>query len=189
MGTLPQPNTVALTIVIIVALIVLYDVWALYRNRHRVPLLGQLTNGGYAWSSSIADELRRNGPNILTMLTMIGLPWLLANKSGTNESYIVLFDILLFIHLISLLIPKRYAITRTHLFADGHSYSWSYFSKLKWKKSQRLILQRKGWWLFAPLPLGGTDSNLEEAANRIYAAQEGRESWHLLIIGLNNEEE
>ena len=188
MTELPQPNAVALTIVIIVALIVLYDVWALYSNRHRVPLLGYLTNGGYAWSSSVADELRRNGPNILTMLTMIGLPWLLANKSGTNEIYIVLFDILLFIHLISLLIPKRYAITRTHLFADGHSYSWNYFRELKWKKSQRLILQRKGWWLFAPLPLGGTDLDLKEAASRIYAAQEGRDAWHSLIIEFNDEE-
>ena len=188
MTELPQPNAVALTIVIIVALIVLYDVWALYRNRHRVPLLGYLTNGGYAWSSSVADELRRNGPNILTMLTMIGLPWLLANKSGTNEIYIVLFDILLFIHLISLLIPKRYTITRTHLFADGHSYSWNYFRELKWKKSQRLILQRKGWWLFAPLPLGGTDLDLKEAASRIYAAQEGRDAWHSLIIEFNDEE-
>ena len=188
MGNLPNPNTVALVIVIIVSLIVLYDIWALYRNRHRVPKLGHLMNGGYAWSSSVSEELRRNGPNVLTMLTMMGLPWLLANKSGTSESFIVIFDILLFIHLVSLLMPKRYAITRTHLFADGHSYSWDYFNKLKWKKSQRLILQRKGWWIFAPLPLGGTPSDLREASDRIFAAQDGRDAWHLLIIGMNDEE-
>jgi len=188
MTALPQPNSVALIIVIIVSFIVLYDIWALYRNRHRVPLLGHLTNGGYAWSSSISDELKRNGPNILTMLTMIGLPWLLANKSGTNEIYIIIFDVLLSIHLISLLIPKRYAVTRTNLFADGHSYSWDYFNKLKWKKSQRLILQRKGWWLFAPLPLGGTSTDLQQVADRIFAAQEGRDAWHSHIIMMNSEE-
>ena len=188
MKALPQPNTIALIIVAIVALIVIYDVWALYRNRQRVPRLGNLTNGGYAWSSSINDELKRNGPNILTMITMIGLPWLLANKSGTDEVYIIIFDIFLLIHLVSLLVPKRYAITRTNLFADGHSYSWNYFNNLKWKKNQRLILQRKGWWLFAPLPLGGIESDLLEAVDRIRAAQEGRDAWHAMILGKNEEE-
>ena len=47
-----------------------------------------------------------------------------ASFSNTPIIYVLLWDLLLGLHIISLLVPKRYAITSTHLFADGQRYEW-----------------------------------------------------------------
>jgi hypothetical protein len=71
------------------------------------------------------------------------------------------------LHLISLLIPKRYAITSTHMFADGQRFEWERLRLPQKQPKRRLILLRKGWGPFAPLPLGGSYSNLAIAHRRI----------------------
>ena len=58
------------------------------------------------------------------MAAMMALPWALIGASDTSYWYAIIWDILLSLHLISLLIPKRFAVTRTHLFADGQRYDW-----------------------------------------------------------------
>ena len=51
---------------------------------------------------------------------------------------------------------------------------------------RRIVLQRNGWWLFAPLPLGGSPDDLEQAALRIEAAVTNR--WGEIIELLDEEE-
>jgi hypothetical protein len=79
---------------------------------------------------------------------------------------VIIWDILLALHLISLLIPKRYAITKTHLFADGQRYPWSMLKIAKRQPKRRIMLLRKGWGIFGPLPLGGEQNDLTTA--RLY---------------------
>ena len=62
---------------------------------------------------------------------------------------------------------KRYAITQTHLFADGQRYEWKRLKLSKSKTKRRIILLRKGWGIFAPLPVGGNYHDLAEAKSRI----------------------
>jgi hypothetical protein len=79
---------------------------------------------------------------------------------------VIIWDILLALHLISLLVPKRYAITKTHLFADGQRYPWSMLILAKRQPKRRIMLLRKGWGIFGPLPLGGEQNDLSTA--RLY---------------------
>ena len=58
----------------------------------------------------------RQWGNLASMAAMIALPWALINASNTSYWYGIAWSALLSLHIISLLIPKRYAITRTHLF-------------------------------------------------------------------------
>ena len=74
-----------------------------------------------------------------------------------------------------LLIPKRYAVTSTHLFADGQRYEWNRLRLAKKQPKKRIMLLRKGWGPFGPLPLGGDRSALDKAA--------------LLIVTILQEEE
>jgi hypothetical protein len=69
--------------------------------------------------------------------------------------------------MISLLIPKRYAVTKTHLFTDGQRYEWSRLKLQKRQPKKRIMLLRKNWGPFGPLPLGGNRSDLEVALSRI----------------------
>ena len=53
--------------------------------------------------------------------------------SDTSVIYAIVWDILFSLYIIYLLIPKRYAITKTHLFADGQRYDWN---NLRFPKKQ-----------------------------------------------------
>lgn len=168
-----SPALVAVLVVSTVALIVAYDVLHLVRNRRTVPLLGELPNGGYAWTSTLAQEALRNSANILTMLAIMVLPWMLAIPSDTPVSALVIFDLLLALLLVTMLLPKRYAITATHLYADGQRTAWESLHPLDSEKGwwRRIVLQRRGWWLFAPLPLGGSEEELHRVHRLIMRFQ------------------
>ena len=98
---------------------------------------------------------------------MMALPWGFASFSNTPIVYVVLWDVLLGLHIISLLVPKRYAVTSTHLFADGQRYAWERLRLPKRQPKHRIMLLRKGWGPFGPLPLGGDRSDLDVAAQKI----------------------
>ena len=102
-----------------------------------------------------------------SMAAMMALPWGFASFSDTPITYVIIWDVLLGLHIVSLLVPKRYAITSTHLFADGQRYEWSRLVLPKRQPKHRIMLLRKGWGPFGPLPLGGDRSDLDIAAERI----------------------
>ncbi len=172
-----SPEAVSVAVVGLVGAIVLYDGYRLRRMRAEVVTLGELGNGGWAWESNSEREVFRNGTSLLTLGIMMVLPWMLAESSGTPEFLVILFDLLLGLHCVWLMLPKRYAVTKTHLFADGFQYPFDALRWKGWSGGNRIVLQRKGWWLFAPLPLGGALSDLEQAAARIEALQSGE--WQL----------
>ena len=91
---------------------------------------------------------------------MMVLPWALLEASDTPVIYAILWDVFLGLHLISLLVPKRYAITSTHLFADGQRYPWERLRLAKRQPKRRIMLLRNGWGPFGPLPLGGDPQSL-----------------------------
>ena len=80
-------------------------------------------------------------------------------------------------HLISLLVPKRYAVTRTHAFADGQRYEWQRLRLSKRQPTRRIMLLRKGWGIFGPLPLGGAQNDLSIARSRIELALDPDGKW------------
>ena len=115
--------------VLILGAIVAWDAWWLTRQHRDIPQFGQLPNNGYAWKSERNHEMFRQWANLGSMAAMMALPWGFASFSDTPITYVIIWDVLLGVHIISLLVPKRYAITSTHLFADGHVTSGhaSYF--------------------------------------------------------------
>ena len=166
-SALPDPETMAQFCVVVLAVIVAWDAWWLGRQRIDIPELGNLSNGGFAWESNQSQEVSRQWANLMTMGAMMVLPWMLAELSNTPIIWVWIWDILLAIHLISLLISKRYAITNTHLFADGQRYEWNRLKLAKKQPKKRIMLLRKGWGPFGPLPLGGDRNALDIAANLI----------------------
>ena len=166
-NTLPDPVLVAQVCVITLAIIVAWDAWWLTRQRLHIPKLGNISETVYAWESNQAEEVSRQWANMITVGAMMALPWALAELSDTPTIYVWVWDILLALHLVSLLLPKRYAITTTHLFADGQKYEWTRLSLAKKQPKKRIMLLRKGWGPFGPLPLGGDRSSLDKAANLI----------------------
>ena len=166
-STLPNPENMAQFCVIILAIIVAWDAWWLARQRVDIPSTGDLSNGGFAWESNQSEEVSRQWANLMTLGAMMVLPWMLAELSDTPIIWVWIWDGLLAIHLISLLVPKRYAVTSTHLFADGQKYEWSRLRLAKKQPKKRIMLLRKGWGPFGPLPLGGDRSALDKAANLI----------------------
>ena len=164
---LPSAEPVAIAMVFILSAIVAWDAWWLGRQRMDIPELGELPNGGFAWESNQSQEVSRQWANLLTMGAMMVLPWMLAELSNTPIIWVWIWDILLAIHLISLLIPKRYAITNTHLFADGQRYEWNRLKLARKQPRKRIMLLRKGWGPFGPLPLGGDRNALDRAASLI----------------------
>ena len=166
---LPDPNIFAGSMVGILFLIVAWDAWALTRTRNDIPVIGDLGNGAYAWKSEGPQEVIRQWGNLIAMAAMMALPWALAEASSTIIWWVIIWDILLSLHIISLMIAKRYAITSTHLFADGQRYEWSRLRMPISQPKKRIMLQRKGWSIFAPLPLGGVPVDLEIARKRIRA--------------------
>ncbi len=165
--TILDPVIFGLGIIVIVSMIVIYDLWRIWSSHSEVPHLGKLENGGFAWSSGSENELTRDIPGLLTMGAMMALPWFFAEQSGTPYWIIITFDILLSLHIVGMLVPKRHAITSTHLHVDGHSIPWSALKPSKRQKKARIVLQRKGWWILAPLSLAGKPSDLTEASRRI----------------------
>ena len=166
-STLPNPESMAQFCVIILALIVAWDAWWLARQRVDIPSIGDLSNGGFAWESNQSEEVSRQWANLMTLGAMMVLPWMLAELSDTPIIWVWIWDGLLAIHLISLLVPKRYAVTSTHLFADGQKYEWSRLRLAKKQPKKRIMLLRKGGGPFGPLPLGGDRNALDKAANLI----------------------
>ena len=166
-NTLPDPESMAQFCVALLAIIVAWDAWWLGRQRVDIPTLGELPNSGYAWESNKSQEVSRQWANLMTMGAMMVLPWMLAELSDTPILWVWIWDILLAIHLISLLIPKRYAITATHLFADGQKYEWNRLKLAKNHPRKRIMLLRNGWGPFGPLPLGGERTELTKALDRI----------------------
>lgn len=166
-STLPDAELMAQFCVAVLAVIVAWDAWWLGRQRLDIPTLGDLPNSGFAWESNQSEEVSRQWANLMTMGAMMVLPWMLAELSDTPIIWVWVWDILLAIHLISLLIPKRYAVTSTHLFADGQRYEWSRLKLAKRQPKKRIMLLRKGWGPFGPLPLGGDRTTLLKAVELI----------------------
>ena len=168
-STLPDPESMAQFCVVILAIIVAWDAWWLGRQRIDIPTLGELPSSGYAWESNQSQEVSRQWANLMTMGAMMILPWMLAELSDTPIIWVWIWDILLAMHLISLLIPKRYAVTSTHLFADGQRYEWSRLKLSKKQPKKRIMLLRKGWGPFGPLPLGGERISLSKALELMHS--------------------
>jgi len=166
-NALPDANDIAFVAVSILAIIIAWDAYWLTKQRTDVPALGKQGNGNFAWKSEGAQEVIRQWGNLGSMAAMMALPWALVQLSNTSPTYVVVWDILLALHLISLLVPKRYAITTTHLFADGQRYPWSMLKLAKKQPKRRIMLLRKGWGIFGPLPLGGDHHDLSIARLQI----------------------
>lgn len=164
---LPEAATFAFVMVAILFAIVLWDAFWLTRQRLDVPTLGEFDNGNFAWSSDSSHEMIRQWGNLGSVAVMIALPWALVGVSNTPEIYAIVWDILLSLHIISLLVPKRYAITQTHLFADGQRYEWSRLKLANKQPRRRIMLLRKNWGVFGPLPLGGEPKDLATALEKI----------------------
>ena len=174
MVDLPSTETAAQVAVAVLALLVAWDAFWLTRQRLDVPELGELPGGGFAWASEGVHEVVRQWGNLGSMAAMMVLPWGLLSASNTPMVYAVVWDVLLGLHLISLLVPKRYAITRTHLFADGQRYAWERLRLAKRQPKRRIMLLRKGWGVFGPLPLGGEPDALQTAKAYIAALEHVR---------------
>ena len=165
--SIPNPGIIGSVAISILAIIVLWDAFWLTRQKRDIPKLGKLSDDVFAWASEGPNEVVRQWGNLASMAAMMALPWGLVEISNTPIIYPIIWDILLSLHIISLLIPKRYAVTKTHLFADGQRYEWKRLKLSKSKTQRRIILLRKGWGIFAPLPLGGNYHDLVEAKERI----------------------
>ena len=116
----------------------------------------------------------RQWGNLGSMAAMMVLPWALLEASNTPIIYAIVWDVLLGLHLISLLVPKRYAITSTHLFADGQRYPWERLRLAKRQPRRRIMLLRNGWGPFGPLPLGGDADALGTAREYLKAMEQAR---------------
>ena len=127
-NNMPDSELMAQFCVAVLLVIVIWDAYWLTRQRIDIPNLGQLPNSGYAWESNQSQEVSRQWANLLTIGAMMILPWMLAELSNTPTIWVWIWDVLLAFHVVSLLIPKRYAITSTHLFADGQKYCLLYTS-------------------------------------------------------------
>ncbi len=174
MVELPSAEHVALAAVSVLAAIVAWDAYWLTKQRRDVHELGSLKGGGFAWASEGVHEMVRQWGNLGSMAAMMVLPWALLEASNTPMIYAILWDVFLGLHLISLLIPKRYAITSTHLFADGQRYPWERLRLAKRQPKRRIMLLRNGWGPFGPLPLGGDPASLSTAREYINAMEQAR---------------
>ena len=150
--SLPNPNLIGGIAILILAGIVIWDAFWLTKQRTDVPKIGELS-AGFAWTSEGSNEVIRQWGNLFSMAVMMALPWGFVEISGTSYIWALIWDVLLSLHLISLLIPKRYAVSRTHLFADGQRYSWERLKLAKKQPKRRIMLLRKGWGYSAPFLL------------------------------------
>ncbi len=187
-GILMSANNAALIAVCVLGAIVAWDAYWLTRQRQDIPNLGELPNGGFAWTSEGPQEVIRQWGNLASMAAMMALPWALIGASDTSYWYAIIWDILLSLHLISLLIPKRFAVTRTHLFADGQRYDWKRLRLQRRQPARRIMLLRKGWGIFGPLPLGGSQNDLYVARSRIEKALSVSADWDISATEKSEEE-
>ena len=104
---LPPPDLIGLMAVLVLAGIVVWDAVWLVRQSQLVPELGPAP-GGYAWSSGGAEEAIRHWGNLFSMAAMLVLPWGFIRMSDTSAMWAVVWDVLLLLHLVGLLVPKRY---------------------------------------------------------------------------------
>ena len=170
----------------LVSIIVVIDTFRYFMMEREVPRLGALSNGGWAWSTTIRYEYERNWANVITLIVMGLMPLLLDPILDIPPLQLFLFPLALFGMLLLQILPKRYAVTRDILSADGFTFEWDRVVWRGWEGGRRIVLQRTGWWLFAPLPLGGSPDDLEQAALRIEAAVTNR--WEEIIELLQEEE-
>ncbi|MBT61479.1 MAG: hypothetical protein CMA63_08025 [Euryarchaeota archaeon] len=187
-SSLVSPDSFAAFAVSILGLIVVWDAFWLTRQRQDIPRLGELKGGGFAWKSEGPQEVIRQWGNLASMAAMMALPWALIGASDTSPLYAVVWDVLLALHLISLLVPKRFAVTRTHLFADGQRYDWKRLRLQRRQPARRIMLLRKGWGVFGPLPLGGAHNDLTVARQRIAMALDGTVEWNSTDASLTEQE-
>jgi len=187
-GILMSANNAALIAVCVLGAIVAWDAYWLTRQRQDIPNLGELPNGGFAWTSEGPQEVIRQWGNLASMAAMMALPWALIGASDTSYWYAIIWDILLSLHLISLLIPKRFAVTRTHLFADGQRYDWKRLRLQRRQPARRIMLLRKGWGIFGPLPLGGSQNDLSVARSRIKKTLSASTDWDVSASETSEEE-
>lgn len=185
-AALVSADSFAVFAVSILGIIVAWDAFWLTRQHRDIPLLGELKNGGFAWKSEGPQEVIRQWGNLASMAAMMALPWALVGASNTSIMYIIVWDVLLSLHLISLLVPKRYAVTRTHLFADGQRYDWQRLRLARKQPARRIMLLRKGWGIFGPLPVGGGQTDLSKARACMARALDPSTDWH---EGLSNHSE
>ena len=168
-------------IVALVSTIVALDLWRLWHGWREIPLLGPLPLGGHAWQARPADEVVRNLPNLLTLAVMAVLPWLIADEISTPLWQPLAFTVAMLAMGAQMVAPKRYAVTRTHLFFDGWLVGWERLTRPTRTRGGRLVLQRRGWGPFAPLPLGGAGPDLALALAWITAAIDGPEAWAAIV--------
>ena len=187
-GMMMSANNAALIAVCVLGAIVAWDAYWLTRQRQDIPILGELQNGGFAWTSEGPQEVIRQWGNLASMAAMMALPWALIGASDTSYWYAIIWDILLSLHLISLLIPKRFAVTRTHLFADGQRYDWKRLRLQRRQPARRIMLLRKGWGIFGPLPLGGSQNDLSVARSRIEKVLGLSKDWDIPASETSEEE-
>ncbi|MDP6856208.1 MAG: hypothetical protein QGH13_01590 [Candidatus Thalassarchaeaceae archaeon] len=157
-----------------ISAIVLLDGFRYLSMERGVPRLGVLPRGGFAWATTFRMEYERNWANVITILVMAIIPYLLNPILDIPTVQIILFPLVLGGMLLLQIVPKRYAITQDRLSADGFTFEWENVVWTGWKGGSRIVLQRRGWWVLAPLPLGGSKDDLEQAALRIEAAVTGR---------------
>ena len=168
----------AQTIIQIVILIVAWGVLIIdairLQSQHKVAeTVGPLNDGGWAWRTTWQHEFIRRGPDLITCVFMAILPWLFRPLADPGWVTLTLWSTALICFALLMLLPRRYAATRTTLFADGWGLDWDRLGSLRRRHSDRIVLQRNGWWLFAPLALGGSEEDLDEVEKRIIAAFNG----------------
>lgn len=176
-------------VVAAVALTVALDAWKLRQSHREITRLGPLPLGGHAWVAAPKDELIRNLINILTLTAMAVLPWPLARASDTPWWQPAIFSFAMVTMAVLMLLPKRYAVTRQALLADGWRVDWDRLRSPRITRGGRLILHRRAWGLFAPLPLGGEPHDLAAALPWVEAALAGDEAWNALRDASDAEQE
>ena len=92
---LPNAESVAIAMVLILGAIVAWDAWWLTRQHRDIPEFGHLPNNGFAWKSERNDEMFRQWANLGSMAAMMALPWGFASFSNTPIFYVILWDVLL----------------------------------------------------------------------------------------------
>ena len=114
------------------------------------------------------------------MAAMLVLPWGFIRMSDTSAMWAVVWDVLLLLHLVGLLVPKRYAVTRTHLIADGQRYAWERL-KLADRQPRRRIMLPSRLGHFGPLPIAAEANELTTVRAWIAAGLLGGEAWSLML--------